>query len=104
MAVRYHRGRGLTDVLLDFSIHSLFDRDLSRECPVAQTSEIILTGQDQDLGQLVSGSPSSSSGDGFRIWEYDHSLAGKNLDFRWINESTFIPREHIICHGVNFEC
>lgn len=63
-------------------------------CPVAQTSEIILAGEEPDLLQLVSGSPSSSSGDGFRVWEYDRSLAGKNLDFRWINESTFIPRKH----------
>jgi phosphatidylinositol glycan class T len=84
----------LNGISSDFSIHSLFDRDLPRMCPVAQTSEIILAGEEPDLLQLVSGSPSSSSGDGFRVWEYDRSLAGKNLDFRWINESTFIPRKH----------
>jgi hypothetical protein len=81
------------DIPTDFSIQSVFDHKLPRTCPVAETSRIILAGTDEDLVQLVSNTPSSSSGEGFRMWDYDNGLVGKDLDFRWINEMRFEPRE-----------
>lgn len=60
---------------------------------MADVSEIILSGTEDDLSQLVTSPSSSSSGDGFRLWNYDSELSHKNIDFRWINESAFVPRE-----------
>ena len=83
-----------TDRSADFSIQALFDHNLPRTCPVAESSKIILAGSDEDLRQLAL-TPPSSSGEGYRVWEYNDSLVGKDLDFRWINETRFEPRESL---------
>ncbi|KAJ9107906.1 hypothetical protein QFC19_002649 [Naganishia cerealis] len=86
----------------DFSIASLFDRKLPRACPVADTSQIILSGSEDDLGQLVSNPPGSVSGPRFRLWDYDSDLAHRDIEFRWRNESTFIPPLEIAAQPIGF--
>ncbi|KAJ9125751.1 hypothetical protein QFC24_002535 [Naganishia onofrii] len=44
----------------------------------------------------------SSSGDGFRLWNYDSELSHKNIDFRWINESAFVPPLEIAAQPISF--
>ncbi|KAJ9102378.1 hypothetical protein QFC21_002778 [Naganishia friedmannii] len=86
----------------DFSIVSLFDRNLPRACSVADVSEFILSGSEDDLAHLVTSPSSSSSGDGFRLWKYDNDLSHKNIDFRWINESAFVPPLEIAAPPISF--